>query len=162
LKDKAKIADSSPDVEDALRAVLLLMPQVIARIKRSGTPPSFQSLALGPRHLPLLAYLLYDGPMTVNTLAERLEVAPATVSLMLADLSRPGLVERRPDETDRRRVIVSIAPQHREAIEGWIAAGAEAWRKTFEEITSAERAVFLKTLRRAEQEFARIASSDAG
>jgi DNA-binding MarR family transcriptional regulator len=155
-----KAGTKAPEVEEALRAVLLLMPQLIARIKRSGTPPAFQSLALGPRHLPLLAYLLYDGPMSVTELAERLEVAPATVSLMLADLSRPGLVDRRPDESDRRRVVVSIAPKHRTAIEGWLDAGAQAWRRTFEGMGPAERASFLATLRRAEREFARVAGKE--
>ncbi|HTE59442.1 MAG TPA: helix-turn-helix domain-containing protein [Solirubrobacteraceae bacterium] len=143
-----------PSIEDALREILLLMPQVIARLKRSGVPPEFGSMALGPRHLPLLAYLHYDGAMTVNELAQRLEVAAATVSLMLAELSRHGLVERHPDDADRRRTIVSIGSNHGPAIERWIGHSAAAWRRTFADMQPAERAVFLRTLRRYERELA--------
>jgi DNA-binding MarR family transcriptional regulator len=60
----------------------------------------------------------------VNELAARLEVAPATVSLMVSDLSRNGILERREDEADRRRRIVSITEKHRPAIDGWLARGA--------------------------------------
>lgn len=46
------------------------------------------------RHLSLLAYLLFDGPMTVNDLAVRLEIAPTTVSLMVSELSRSAATFR--------------------------------------------------------------------
>jgi len=39
--------------------------------------------------------LQFDGPMPVNELAARLQVAPATVSLMVGELSRMGLLTRR-------------------------------------------------------------------
>lgn len=47
--------------------------------------------------------------MTVNELAVRLEVVPTTVSLMVGELTRKGILERREDEADRRRRIVGIA-----------------------------------------------------
>ncbi|MFC4591006.1 MarR family winged helix-turn-helix transcriptional regulator [Sphaerisporangium corydalis] len=137
---------AGPSVDDAIRALLLLMPRMIGRVKRVPVPDELQSLALGPRHLSLLSYLLFDGPMTVNELAARLEVAPTTASLMVGELSRKGILRRQEDDDDRRRRIVSIADAERPAIDAWLARGAVAWRQALEPLTPAQRRMFIDTL----------------
>lgn len=132
--------------DDAIRELLLLMPRMVGKAKRLPVPESVRSLELSPRHLSLLALLLFDGPATVNDLAIRLEVAPTTVSLMVGDLSRKGVLERREDESDRRRRIVSITTEMRPEIEAWLAGSAAAWRKALEPLTSDERRVVVDTL----------------
>src|SRR4051794_14898249 len=122
------------------------MPRMVGRAKRLPVPPSLRDMALGPRHLSLLSYLLFDGPMTVNELAARLEVAPTTVSLMVGELSRKGILRRREGDDDRRRRIISISDTSRPAIEGWLAHGATAWRQALEPLTPAQRALFIETL----------------
>jgi DNA-binding MarR family transcriptional regulator len=133
--------------DDAIRALLLLMPRIVGRAKRLKVPEELASLALAPRHLSLLSYLLFDGPATVNELAGRLEVAPTTVSLMVAELSRKGVLERREDDADRRRRIVSITDAKRPAIDAWLARGARAWRAALEPLTPDQRRVFVETFR---------------
>ncbi len=135
------------EVDDAVRALLLLMPRMVGRAKRIKIPEELQSLSLAPRHLSLLSYLLFDGPMTVNELAERLEVAPTTVSLMVGELTKKDVLVRREDEADRRRRIVAIAEGMRPAIDGWLAQGARAWQKALTPLTPAERRMFIDTLR---------------
>ncbi|RKN06341.1 MarR family winged helix-turn-helix transcriptional regulator [Streptomyces radicis] len=132
--------------------MLLLMPRVAARLKRVALPERLKSFHLAPRHLSLLAYLLFDGPQQVSQLAARLEVAPTTVSLMVSDLSKQGVLERHPDPQDGRRTIVTLSgdPETRAAIEGWLANGAEAWRTAFATLSAAERAMFVATMRRYE------------
>jgi DNA-binding MarR family transcriptional regulator len=139
------------EVDEAVRALLLLMPQLVGRAKRTPPPAELAGLALGPRHLSLLSYLLLDGPMTVNDLAAQLEVAPTTVSLMIADLGRAGIVERREDPDDRRRRIVSITDAGRPAIEGWLGRGAAAWREALQPLTPAQRHLVVDTLRAYER-----------
>jgi DNA-binding MarR family transcriptional regulator len=138
-------------VDDAIRALLLLMPRLVGRAKRLPVPEVVRTLELTPRHLSLLSSLLFDGPMTVNELAERLELAPTTVSLMVSELSRKGILERQEDESDRRRRIVSIAGPMRAAIDAWLARGAAAWRTALEPLTSEERRVVVETLRAYER-----------
>lgn len=76
--------------------------------------------------------LLLDGPLTVNDLAGKLGVAPTTVSLLVGDLSRKGVLERREDDTDRRRRIIDISTDSRPAIEQWLSPalrpGSTRWR----------------------------------
>ncbi|MER6364388.1 MarR family winged helix-turn-helix transcriptional regulator [Kitasatospora sp. NPDC001527] len=139
--------------DEAVRAMLLFMPRVAARLKRTPVPEQLRSANLAPRHLSMLSFLLFDGPMPVNRLAARLQVAPTTVSLMVADLSRQGVVERKADPADRRRTIVTITeePDTRAAIEGWLANGAAAWRAAFAPLAPEERALFVRTIEAYEQ-----------
>ncbi|MFE9428624.1 MarR family transcriptional regulator [Kitasatospora sp. NPDC006697] len=127
------------------------MPRLVGRAKRIPVPEPLQSLALGPRHLSLLSYLLFDGALTVNELAARLEVAPTTASLLIGELSRKGVLERREDEADRRRRIVTIAASMRPAIEQWLSRGAGAWRGALRDLTPEQRQLFVDTLRAYER-----------
>ncbi|MGC4942572.1 MarR family winged helix-turn-helix transcriptional regulator [Kribbella sp. DT2] len=134
-------------VDESIRTLLLLMPRVVGRAKRMKIPDELAGMNLAPRHLSLFAYLLFDGPLGVNDLAERLEVTPATVSLMVGDLTRQGILERREDPTDRRRAIVTLADAHREAIDHWLARSARAWRQALDPLTDEQRQLFIQTLR---------------
>lgn len=133
-------------VNEGIRTLLLLMPRLVGRAKRMAPPEQLKSANLAPRHLSLLAYLLFDGPLGVNELAQRLEVAPATVSLMVGDLSRRGVIDRTEDDADRRRTVVSIAESNREAVDAWLARSAVAWRTALEPLSPEERATFVRTM----------------
>ncbi|QKW10585.1 winged helix-turn-helix transcriptional regulator [Streptomyces sp. NA04227] len=123
------------------------MPRMVGRVKKIPVPEALRSFSLAPRHLSLLSYLLFDGPMTVNELAARLGIAPTTASLLVGDLSRQGILERREDEADRRRRIIGIAPDQQAAISAWLAPGAAAWRTALAPLTPDQRQLFVDTLR---------------
>ncbi len=131
----------------AVRSMLLLMPRLVGRAKRLPIPEALRALDLAPRHLALLAYLQYDGPLTVSELAARLEVAPTTVSLMVGDLSRHGVLTREEDEADRRRRVVSIGPDYAAPIAQWLSGSAAAWTEVLSALTPAERATVVATMR---------------
>lgn len=136
-----------PAVDEAVRTLLLLMPRLVGRAKRLPIPPALRGLDLAPRHLALLAHLEYDGPATVNELAARLEVAPTTVSLMVSELSRPGVLERTIDPADRRRRIVAIAGAYTAAIAEWLSGSATAWEHVMRDLEPAERTTVIAALR---------------
>lgn len=127
--------------------MLLLMPRLVGRAKRLPIPARLSGLDLAPRHLALLAYLQYEGPLTVSELADRLEIAPTTVSLMVGDLSRHGILTRQEDEADRRRRIVAIAPDYAGPITHWLSGSAAAWTEVLAALTPAERATIVATMR---------------
>ena len=138
-------------VDDSVRELLLLMPRLVGRAKKLPVPAELRDFSLAPRHIAVMAYLLCDGPLTVNELAGRLEVAPTTASLMVGDLSRQGVLDRAEDPADRRRTIVTIAENHRPAVKAWLSGSANAWRKALAPLTSDERELFVATLRAYEQ-----------
>ena len=81
--------------------------------------------AVGPRHVAALEQLR-GGPVTVSELASRLGLTLPTVSGVLADLDRAGLVDRHADPADRRRTIVrrSSRPRAPWSDSGWTARPA--------------------------------------
>jgi DNA-binding MarR family transcriptional regulator len=131
----------------AVRSMLLLMPRLVGRAKRLPIPDALRGLDLAPRHLALLAHLQYDGPLTVSQLAARLEVAPATVSLMVGDLSRRGILTRHEDDADRRRRIIAITPDFAGPITQWLSGSATAWTQVLTALTPAERATVVTAMR---------------
>jgi DNA-binding MarR family transcriptional regulator len=54
---------------------------------------------------------------------------------MVGELSRKGVVERREDDADRRRTLVSIAAANQAAVDAWLARGARAWRTALAPLT---------------------------
>lgn len=138
-------------LDDSVRALVLLMPRLVGRAKRLPVPEALRSFDLAPRHLSLLTYVLLDGPITVNELARRLEVAPTTVSLMVGDLSRQGVLERRTDDKDRRRTLVAIADSHRAAVAAWLGGADRGWRAALGPLTAEQRALVISTLRAYEE-----------
>jgi DNA-binding MarR family transcriptional regulator len=156
------VAGARLSTEQAVRAMLLTLPRLVSRAKRTPVPDQLRSLHLAPRHLTLLSCLLFDGPTPVKDLAARLEIAPTTVSLMVSDLQRQGVVDRRTDPGDRRRTIVALSgdPATRSAIDAWLANGARAWRRVFDGLTPEERATFVRAIQTYESEIARTSPPD--
>ena len=64
-----------------------------------------------PQYLTMLAMWASDEPPTVGELGERLRLDSGTVTPVLKRLEASGLVERRRDPSDERRVIVSLTEQ---------------------------------------------------
>lgn len=133
-------------VDDAVNAMLLLMPRLVGMAKRLPMPPALAGLDLAPRHLTMLAHLEHYGPLTVNEIARRLVVEPTTVSLMVSDLDRAGVVDRSADPADGRRRIVRISRSYVAPVHEWLAGNATAWRDAMSRLDSAERETVVSTM----------------
>lgn len=60
------------------------------------------------------------GPLSPTTIAERLIVTTASITSLLDTLEGRGLVERRPDPQDRRRLLVTITPEGRTIVDRFL------------------------------------------
>jgi hypothetical protein len=98
----------------------------------------------------LVATLLSGGRWRCAVLPGMLGVAPTAVSLIVSDLSRNGVLERREDDADRRRRIIDISPESRPAIAPWLSPGARAWRQALAPLSPAQQRIFVDTLLRYE------------
>jgi len=137
-------------------ALCLRLMQIFPRVARGmrrhqdraapRTPPP-----LGPRHVAALEQLR-GGPLTVSTLAARLDLTRSTVSGVLADLDRAGFVDRCADTADRRRTIVQITPCKSALIEEWLDGVAAPLARVLDQLAPAERAAFLKAMDMLEAE----------
>jgi len=98
------------DVELATAAsdLRIVLGQLVRRLRTDGTLPI--------AHLAVLSRLDRAGPQTTSGLAAGERVRPQSMAQTLADLEQSGLVERRPDEADRRQVLVELTAQGRELL----------------------------------------------
>ena len=96
----------------------------------------------GPQ-LSVLSVLVYGGPQTLSKLAAAEQVRPPTMSQMVSELEKRGLITRRP--IDRRSALVSVTEKGRKLLE----AGRKRRLAKLAASLSALPGEKLKTLREA-------------
>jgi DNA-binding MarR family transcriptional regulator len=132
--------------------LMQLFPRVARGMRRSQDRSAPETLVpLGPRHLAALEHLR-EGPLTVGTLAGRLDVTLSTVSGLLADLDRAGFVVRQSDADDRRRTIVRITPDEDARITAWLDGAAQPLARVLDRLAPGEQTAFLKAMDMLEEE----------
>ncbi len=79
------------------------------------------------------------GPVPTTALAEALALDASTVTRQVAALERSGLVERRPNPTDRRSSNLSITPHGRRVMQEVERARRNVLGELFDEWSEADR-----------------------
>jgi DNA-binding MarR family transcriptional regulator len=94
-----------------------------------------------------------DGPAAISALAGSEHVRPQSMAATVAALEAAGLVTRRPDAADRRRVVIDLTPEGRDALaadrrrrEGWLADAIERDLTVDERRTLADAVRLLRRL----------------
>ena len=82
-------------------------------------------------------------------------MAPATASLLTNELNRAGLLERREDEHDRRRTIVSLPEEHRGLFQDVARRRLAPLERTLERLSPGARIQFIEGMRILGEELAR-------
>ncbi|HEX8855576.1 MAG TPA: MarR family transcriptional regulator [Thermoleophilaceae bacterium] len=161
------IAGQEP-ISDDLRELLGMVRPVFMGMKRGGPVPAplenaFEEAGLGPRHVAPLMAVTLEGSLSVSELAAQLGLSLSTTSLMVGELSRAGLLERKECEDDRRRTLVHVNEKYEESLRNWLAERMEPFRRTLERLSPRARAGFLEGWRVLAEETARIGGeSEAG
>ncbi|MGH3239223.1 MAG: MarR family transcriptional regulator [Spirillospora sp.] len=148
MSEDSRPADAAVDAD--LEMIVQLMVRMIRGMKGPGGHEDahelmgrFQQAGLAPRHMPVLMSLVLRGPSPVGVLARHMALNPATVSQLVGELQRGGFVDRRPDERDRRRMIVSLGETHRALIERFTWRRLSPLRATLEALAPDVREHFL-------------------
>ena len=84
------------------KSLVILMqnlgPQLIARTQ----------VGLTPGQVFMLHFIRQEDTCSVSNLAEKMEVAPSAITVMLDRLEKHGFVRRTRDRTDRRVVLIEL------------------------------------------------------
>lgn len=91
-----------------------------------------------------LFVLWNQSPMTVGALGERLGVGVPAASHLVERLVQLGLVERREDESDRRRTHVSPSPEGAALVDRLRAVRGEQLRRWLERLGDEQLAALVK------------------
>lgn len=144
----------APSLDEQVRELVALFAGILKGLKqdREEEKPkelqrAFDEGSLGERHFPPLIVLSLEGPLSVSELADRVGLTVATTSLLVGELSKAGLVDRREDERDRRRTIVSLTEEIRKIAEPRIQEHLQPFRRTLKRLSPAARRHFMEGVR---------------
>jgi DNA-binding MarR family transcriptional regulator len=113
-----------PELEELRHAIYVLTTaerRMARRYERSGENR-------GPGRLNLLSYLAAEGERTHGQLARYCKLNPATITLLVDQLLRQGVVQRRQDPLDRRVWWISLTPDGLQTIDDI----KQEWHEQFE------------------------------
>jgi DNA-binding MarR family transcriptional regulator len=103
----------------------------------------------GPRGYEVLATAAKNCPPNQLRLAQQLGIDKTVMTYLIDDLERAGLVERRPDPTDRRARQITVTPAGRERLTGLERTLADAEASVLATLSAAERETLKALLLRA-------------
>lgn len=85
-------------------------------------------------------------PLSPTAIAERLIVTTASVTSLLDTLERRGLVERRPDPTDRRRLLIVITQDGKAIVDQFLPEVVALQTAALATLTEAQRRQLVELL----------------
>ncbi|HET9123743.1 MAG TPA: MarR family transcriptional regulator [Solirubrobacteraceae bacterium] len=121
-----------------LRAVLGALYRRIRQTKELGELSGPESAAL--------SRLGHHGAMAAAELARYERISPQSIASTVRGLIDKGLVERKHDPTDGRRLILSLTAAGRDTVEHRRAARAEQLHRALSALAPSERAQLLAAL----------------
>ena len=124
------------------------LPEAFWSVSRQLREASREALApwdLTPSHLRALRSLGHHGVMRLSELSEHLHIAPRSTTEVVDALETRGLIQRRPDPSDRRATLVELT-EHGVSVLGAI-RGTEAGQ-VFGRLSQADRAHLARLLRK--------------
>jgi DNA-binding MarR family transcriptional regulator len=140
---------SGPSVDEDLTELTSLVPVTLHDLKSAVPAPmpmrdAMERSSLGKRHASALLAVAAAEPIGVSELAKRLGLLLSSTSTIVGELSRAGLVERAEDDQDRRRTIVRVHEDYREAMEGWLEVAIAPFRHALERLSPEARRHFME------------------
>jgi DNA-binding MarR family transcriptional regulator len=141
----------SPRQDTALLAsdLRVVLGQLVRRLRAEHRFPLSHGTVLGR--------LDREGAQSTSDLALSERVRPQSMAQIVADLQADGLIERRPDPGDRRRMLIELTEQGRNALEqdrrsreGWLARAVADTLSPEEQATLARAVRLLERLTQAE------------
>jgi DNA-binding MarR family transcriptional regulator len=158
-------SNSFPSVEEDLTELTALLPVTLHDLKGAVPAPmpmrdAMEGAGLGKRHASALLAVAAAEPISVSELAKRLGLLVSSTSTLVGELSRAGLLERSEDDRDRRRTIVRVHADYRNAMEGWIAVAVAPIRNTLERLPAPARRDFMEGWRILRQEASALHGAD--
>jgi len=97
---------------------ILSLAEDIFKAARNQVPRDWHRLDLTMPQLKVLLSLFVDGPLDCSSLAEAVDVSLPTINGVLERLKERGLIVRRPDRQDRRRILNSLTARGQRLMQG--------------------------------------------
>jgi MarR family transcriptional regulator, 2-MHQ and catechol-resistance regulon repressor len=107
-----------------------------------------KGLCLGDSDFRVLEVLLHKGPLPVNTIGQKVELTPGSISVAVDRLQKRDLVTRKPDTGDRRIHVVHLTAEGRTTITKAFAHHEREMEQLFRSLPPPERATLVALLKK--------------
>jgi DNA-binding MarR family transcriptional regulator len=136
-------------VEEDVTELIWLVPVTLHDLRAAVPAPmpmrdAMEASSLGKRHARALLAVAAAEPIGVSELAKRLGLLLSSTSTIVGELSRAGMLERAEDDQDRRRTIVRVHEDYRDAMEGWLEVAVAPFQTALERLSPEARAHFME------------------
>ena len=135
---RVPVVEQLESLSDAFRAV--------ARRLRVQTQRALAPWEVTPAQARALGVLTRHGSLRLGALSEHLHIAPRSATEVVDALEERGLVERRPDATDRRATLVALTARGSEVASGIRAARAAEAEEFFARLAPGDRTALARIL----------------
>ncbi|MDQ2836064.1 MAG: MarR family transcriptional regulator [Actinomycetota bacterium] len=120
----------------------------VARRMRHVSQESLSRWDISPSHARVLSVLSRHGTMRLSEVAQHLRIAPRSTTEVVDALESRGLIERRPDPSDRRATLVVLTQAGAEIANEFKQARSVEAEAYFEPLTAADRDELTRILRK--------------
>lgn len=97
----------------------------LARLLAAALRERIEPIGVAPGQFAQLLALFEDDALTQSELCDRVQIDQSTMAHTLKRMERDGLVDRRPDQIDRRRAVITLTPRSRRLQPALITAARE-------------------------------------
>ncbi|WP_430785974.1 MarR family winged helix-turn-helix transcriptional regulator [Actinoplanes sp. G11-F43] len=119
----------------------------VTRRLREHTRVTLEPLHISPSQSRAVMVLSKHGEMRLSALAEHLRIAPRSATEVIDDLQRRGLVQRKPDPSDRRATLVVLTEPGADTARRIREARATEGERLFAGLQPSDRAELSRILR---------------
>ena len=133
--------------EQLAEAVLTALRRITRAMDRQSRAMMRRSGLTGPQVL-VLRLLAGGDELSVGALAQQISLSQATVTGIIDRLELRGLVRRRRDQQDKRRVLVSDTDAGRSLVEGAPPMWQDSFMAHLSQLADWERTLMLASLQR--------------
>lgn len=143
---RAAVSETAPDFDPEHRVGHLLR-RAYHRAK-SNTSAVLKDVGVTPMQAAAIMALRSRGEVSQAELGRAIAMEPANVHVLLARLTKLGLVDLSPHAVDARQIVVALSPKGEERAQRIADVTARASAQTLQPLTVAERDVLLELLAR--------------
>lgn len=142
------MAETDPEVHELLAGSVGFLLSKVGLRNAMAFAGALEPLGIRPQHFALLRYLSHAEGRSQQALAELLHIPPSRMVALVDDLQERGLVERRPNPSDRRAHAVHLTTKGKRLLGRAVAVAGRHERRLCAPLTDEERATLLALLRR--------------
>ena len=128
------------------------MVSLFEQMRHARSSPAFallKQLNLSFSHMAALRLLAPDRVLTMKEIAERLQITPPSVTVLVRRLEQTRLVQRTPHRSDSRVTLLSLTEQGRQFHEQFASEHVENMVHLLKGLSASEQEQFLDLLERA-------------